>query len=96
MSKYIGAVAINVMRRYKIPAKMSYHQVLSLLWQSPSIATSPLQNNAFGLPAQWDVELNGWRQFVHPGDKSWLYIFNDLGMDSKFYCEIPPEILTLS
>lgn len=47
LAHYLGATGHDLWRRYTIPAKMTYKQLLSILWQEPSTRYSLVRSPAF-------------------------------------------------
>jgi hypothetical protein len=64
IDSYIGAVAHNAWWGRKIPAQMSFEQVLALVWQNHQVRSSPVRCPCFAYAAQWDDDAKGWIQIV--------------------------------
>jgi DNA repair photolyase len=83
IDSYIGAVAHNAWWGKKIPAQLSFEQVLALIWQNHQIRSCPVRIPCFAYASQWDNQAGGWIQIVDEQRMPYL-TFDPEGFDAIY------------
>lgn len=76
IDSYLGAVAHNLWWEYKVPAQMTYKQLLSIIWRQVGIKSNPARMPCFSYAAKWDDGSldgkKGWIVYVDENDMPYL------------------------
>lgn len=62
LAHYLGAACKDVLKGGRIPARMTYRQLLMRILDDPRACGNPVRSAAFAYAAQWDRD--GWIQMV--------------------------------
>lgn len=87
MSKYIGASAMSLWETFNIPSKLTYPDLLGIVWQSYRAKQNPARMPAYAfasLRAQ-----NGWVQLVNQKEFPYM-VFDKAGAFETYHTEVVP------
>jgi hypothetical protein len=88
MSKYLGSSAMSLWESHDIPSKLTYSELMGIIWAAQRAKQSPVRMPAFayaGLVAQ-----DGWVKLVDGKDLPYL-VFNARGDYDSFFQEVAPS-----
>lgn len=72
LDQYIGSTAHTLFQQTRIPARMSYHEVLDLGWRQHAVKFSPVRIPCFAWAAQWDERQQGWLRYTDADGRPFL------------------------
>lgn len=84
LDSYIGATAHQVMRTHKVPSRMTYRELLMMIWSDPRIKSCPARLDCFSYAAKRD-DNNEWQQFI--GDDGLPYLLFSRAGFTEYYSE---------
>lgn len=84
---YLGAVARNLWHTHKVPAQMTYRQLLAIIYKDMRVKSCPARLPAFAFAAVWDANApEGWVQLIDAQGMPFL-VFDPVG-HKDFYCAV--------
>ncbi len=83
---YIGAKAHAVLAETNLPPKISYRQLLAILWSEPRLSTCPSRKRCFAYAAEKDAE-GGWVQLTDDKGLPYLVFSRDACGFDEFYTD---------
>lgn len=89
---YLGSTAKNLWHTHKVPAQMTYKQLMAIIFQDTRVKQCPARLPAFAFAAQWDPTAPaGWWQLVDPDGLPYLVF--DPGTFTDYYTHVDLEEL---
>ena len=87
MNKYIGASARSIFDDYQIPSKLTYTELLGIIWSTKRAKQSPVRMPSFSYASVWAE--NGYLQLVDESNMPYL-IFDETGSLESYYTPVAP------
>ena len=87
MNKYIGSSARSIFEEYKIPSKLTYTELLAVIWATKRAKQSPVRMPAFSYASVWAE--NGYLQLIDGSDMPYL-VFDETGSLDSYYTPVAP------
>ena len=82
---YLGATAHTLWHTHKIPKRMTYRQLLSIVWSDLRIHRCPARMLCFAFQAERDID-GGWIRITDDNGLPYL-VFDPQGFD-EYYTEV--------
>jgi len=87
MNKYIGASARSIFDEYQIPSKLTFTELLGVIWSTKRAKQSPVRMPNFSYASVWAE--NGYLQLVDESDMPYL-VFDETGSLDSYYTPVAP------
>lgn len=91
MSKYIGASAMSLWETHNIPSKLSYTELLGIIWATYRAKQCPARMPSFSLAAM--MAETGWIMLVNEKELPYV-VFDEKGAFTSYYTAVVPEWAT--
>lgn len=88
MSKYIGASAMSLWETHNVPSKLTYKELLGVIWAVQRAKQSPVRMPSFAHAALKGE--NGWIQLVDDRELPYL-VFDKHGAFTQYFTEVVVE-----
>lgn len=87
MNKYIGASARSIFDDYSIPSKLTFTELLGIIWSTKRAKQSPVRMPSYSYASVWAE--NGYLQLVDESNMPYL-IFDESGQLDSYYTPVAP------
>ncbi len=81
IDSYLGSVAHNLWWTHKIPPRLTFRDLLGIIWCEPRTRNCPVRMPCFAYAARWQDE--GWVQFVDEGQMPYI-VYSPEGFTSYY------------